>query len=334
MTNWKKAGLTALAGSLVAFSANAGELSVSGSAKITYTGDTGKEDTSGANASPGVDGQRWGMGRGITFSGSGEMDNGWNMTLSQTLLAGAQSAGTVTLDMGDAGTLLYQQTSGSLGIGKIDDMMPTASEEVWDGIDTNGTSSAGGVTGKVSGGVNGFNYSNTVGIVTLDIGYDPKGQAGGSDGANAGTGGNVSSTSVAIQFSPMDGLNIGAGTGEVGNTTTVGEVNDHETYFATYTWGPITAGYQHSEIDMYNTSSDYESDGFGILFAVNDELSISYGERDTELSGDAQEEQMEGIGASYTMGSMSLALHKNKGTNVAQSTAESEHTEIALSFSF
>ena len=24
---------------------------------------------------------------------------------------------------------------------------------------------------------------------------------------------------------------------------------------------------------MYNTSSDYESDGFGILFAVNDELS-------------------------------------------------------------
>ena len=56
MKNWKKAGLTALAGSLVAFSANAGELAVSGSAKITYTGDTGKNDTGGANASPGVDG--------------------------------------------------------------------------------------------------------------------------------------------------------------------------------------------------------------------------------------------------------------------------------------
>jgi len=334
MKNWKKAGLTALAGSLVAFSANAGALSVSGSAKVTYTGDTGKNDTGGNNASAGVDGQRWGMARGITFTGSGEMDNGWNMTVSQTLLAGAQSAGAITLDMGDAGTLVYQQTTGSLGIGKIDDMMPTASEEVWDGIDTNGTVASGGVTGKVSGGAAGFNYSNTMGMATINVGYGPKGQTGGSDGGNTGAGGNASSTSIAVQLSPMDGLSLGAGTGEVGSTGTVGEVNDHSTYYATYTWGPVTAGYQHSEIDMYNTSSDYESEGYGILFAVNDEISISYGERDTELSGDAQEEQMEGIGASYTMGSMSLAFHKNKGTNVGQSTQESEHTEIALSFSF
>ena len=287
MTNWKKAGLTALAGSLVAFSANAGELAVSGGAKITYTGDTGKQDTSGANADPGVDGQRWGMGRGITFTGTGEMDNGWNMTYSQTLLAGSQSAGAVTLDMGDAGTLVYQQTSGALGIGKIDDMMPTASEEVWDGLDTNGTTASGGVTGKVSGGVNGFNYSNTMGMATINVGYDPKGAAGGSDGANSGTGGNVSTTSVTLQVTPMDGLSIGIGSGEKGSTT-VGQTNDHDTYYATYTWGPITAGYQHSEIDMYNTTADYESDGFGILFAVNDEISISYGERDTDKGGDAQ----------------------------------------------
>ena len=334
MKNWKKAGLTALAGSLVAFSANAGALSVSGSAKVTYTGDTGKNDTGGANASPGVDGKRWGMARGVTFTGSGEMDNGWNMTVSQTLLAGAQSAGAITLDMGDAGTLVYQQTTGALGIGKIDDMMPTASEEVWDGIDTNGTSSSGGVTGKVSGGAAGFNYSNTMGMATINVGYGPKGQGGGSDGANTGAGGNISSTSVTLQITPMDGLSVGIGSGEKGSTT-VGQTNDHDTYYATYTWGPVTAGYQHSEIDMYNTTAGYESDGFGILFAVNDEISISYGERDTTKAGTAAEEQLEGIGASYTMGSMSLALHKNKGTNVGQTSgAESEHTEIALSFSF
>jgi len=334
MKNWKKAGLTALAGSLVAFSATAGEFAVSGSAKVTYTGDTGKNDTGGNNASPGVDGARWGMARGVTFTGSGEMDNGWNMTVSQTLLAGSQSAGAVTLDMGDAGTLVYQQTTGSLGIGKIDDMMPTASEEVWDGIDTNGTVASGGVTGLVSGSAAGFNYSNTMGIATINIGYGPKGQSGGSDGGNAGAGGNASSTSIAVQLSPMDGLDIGAGSGEVGSTT-VGEVNDHSTYYATYTWGPVTVGYQNSEIDMYNTSADYESDGYGVLFAVNDELSLSYGERDTTKSGTAAEEQIEGFGASYTMGSMSLALHKNKGTNVGQTSgAESEHTEIALSFSF
>ena len=37
MKNLKKVGLTALAGSLVAFSANAVELGVSGTAEVTYT---------------------------------------------------------------------------------------------------------------------------------------------------------------------------------------------------------------------------------------------------------------------------------------------------------
>ena len=41
MTNLKKIGLTALAGSLVATSAFAGSLSVSGGAKMSYTADTG-----------------------------------------------------------------------------------------------------------------------------------------------------------------------------------------------------------------------------------------------------------------------------------------------------
>ena len=40
MNNLKKIGLSALAGSLVAISANAAELSVSGSVELTYT-DTG-----------------------------------------------------------------------------------------------------------------------------------------------------------------------------------------------------------------------------------------------------------------------------------------------------
>ena len=44
MINIKKIGLTALAGSLVAVSAYAGELSVSGGAKMAYTADTGNED--------------------------------------------------------------------------------------------------------------------------------------------------------------------------------------------------------------------------------------------------------------------------------------------------
>ena len=62
MTNLKKVGLTALAGSLVATSAFAGALSVSGSAKFTYTADTGANDNS-------TDGNRFGMAQGLSFSG-------------------------------------------------------------------------------------------------------------------------------------------------------------------------------------------------------------------------------------------------------------------------
>jgi outer membrane protein OmpU len=40
MTNIKKIGLTALAGTLASFSANAGEMSVSGTAQMTFSTDS------------------------------------------------------------------------------------------------------------------------------------------------------------------------------------------------------------------------------------------------------------------------------------------------------
>ena len=45
-----------------------------------------------------------------------------------------------------------------------------------------------------------------MGMATINVGYGPKGQGGGSDGANTGAGGNISSTSVTLQITPMDGL--------------------------------------------------------------------------------------------------------------------------------
>ena len=50
MKTWKKAGVTALAGSLVATSAFAGAMTVSGTANLTYTGNTGAQDSASAAA--------------------------------------------------------------------------------------------------------------------------------------------------------------------------------------------------------------------------------------------------------------------------------------------
>ena len=337
MKNWKKAGLTALAGSLVAFSANAGELAVSGSATLTYTGNSGAQDGNGAATQDGLDGQRWGMGRGITFTGSGEMDNGWTVTLSQTLTAGAVSGNSIAIDMGDAGTIHYENSTSARGIGKIDDVMPTAHEEVWDGIDVNGTTSGGGITGKVSGGGDGFNYSNSMGdgMATINLGYAPKGQNGASAGAVTGAGANNSSTSATIELTPMDGLSVGAGWGEVGSTTSTGFNNDHSTYYAKYAWGPVTVGYQVSEIDMYNTTADYDRDSWGISYQVNDDLAISYGDSKTDLGGNATDSEIDGMSISYTMGSMSFTAHANEGTGIGHAASmKSEHTEISVSFAF
>ena len=74
--NIKKVGLTALAGSLVATSAFAGEMSVAGSASLNV------EHTNGGAASTG---KTFSMGNQLTFSGSGELDNGLNVSLSFVL---------------------------------------------------------------------------------------------------------------------------------------------------------------------------------------------------------------------------------------------------------
>ena len=66
--NIKKIGLTALAGSLVATSAFAGELSLSGAAQISYSDYSGTD--AGTTASAAAD-SNWGMNQDIAASGSG-----------------------------------------------------------------------------------------------------------------------------------------------------------------------------------------------------------------------------------------------------------------------
>ena len=98
MTNLKKIGLTALAGSLAAIGyAQAGDLSVSGTARMEYqstqTSSSAKTDSFAQNTS-------------ISFSGSGEMDNGMTVSYLQAQSgANTLTSQGVTLDMGDMGSL-------------------------------------------------------------------------------------------------------------------------------------------------------------------------------------------------------------------------------------
>ena len=339
MDNLKKLGLSALAGSLVAFSANAGELSVSGGAKLSYVGDTGNEDNA-------VDGNRFGMQRLVTMSGSGDLENGMSVSLVHTFATstGDGSTSTISLDMGSMGTLTYGQDSYQVGIAQIDDIVPTAVEEVSDGVALNATESAssaaiGGNTYEADMGGNGFSYSLPMGdMATVVVGLAPGGEdALTDDGGNSGTrDGDGSDSSVHVVLNPMDGLTIAAGTGERVNGN---NMDDMETIAVKYTMGPISAGIQVTDIDLEAANSGQNGDSemtvIGVAFNVNDALSISYGEQETEIDGQSLDQEIEGFSIGYSMGGMTFQAHSNEGKNLGGTASNSsEHTELTVSFAF
>jgi len=330
MINIKKIGLTALAGSLVAVSAFAGELSVSGGAKMSYTADTGNEDLQD-------DGNRFGLKKSIGFTGSGELDSGHTISLAHYMAAtGALSSTILTYDMGDMGKLKYHEQSAGLGMEIIDDLTPTADEEIWNGLSAVADSGTTAITpvGRASLGNTGFNYTySAIDGVQVDVGYSPKTTSGASDeGANSGIDGKRSSSSIAVQYTGIEGANLFFGTGEAGAASSDSDI---DIYGFKYSFGPITVGAQRTDIDYTAASSDLETDMFGISFAVNDNLSISYGQSETSKDGSTIEQELSGFSIGYSMGGMTVKAHQNKGEKLANTAnQESEHTEIAISFAF
>ena len=337
MKNWKKAGLTALAGSLVTTSAFAGAVTVSGTANLTYTANSGAQDTQAATDTElGQDGARWGLNKSLSFSGSGELDNGWTVSVSQTLKDGSSTGLGMTIEMGDMGTLNYEADTSARGIGKIKDMMPTADEDVGNGIDVDGSGTSGGLSGTVSGGTQGFHYSKAMDMVEFGIGYAPKGGSTSANGGTTGQGGVASTVSGFIKIDPMDGLEIGFGIGEKATATAgdKGVTDDHQTVYVTYVYGPLTAGYQQSNIDTVGSTVDDEQTRWALLYAVNDEMSISYQNHENDDTT-ATDEDATGWSASYTSGGMTFKLHRNSGNNVGNIVSnESEHTEVGVTFAF
>jgi hypothetical protein len=111
------------------------------------------------------------------------------------------------------------------------------------------------------------------------------------------------------------------------------------TAFANYSVGPATFGYQMSNIDKGGAAAvDQEVAAWGLAFNINENLSVSYGERDVEFNNPSAAnltENGEGIAVAYTMGSMKIAGNRNEvSNNDGANNAKDEMTEIAVSFAF
>jgi outer membrane protein OmpU len=327
MNNFKKVGLTALAGSLAAVSAHAAEMTVSGATLLTYTSEDETE----------VTGNPLGMKTNLSFTASGEV-NGYTVSYMQTSVdqfAGMSSA-RLSVDMGDMGTIAFDQGSGS-GLKTIDDKTPTAAEEVWDGID--GTTVGGLVGAAGSSGV--INYIQSVAGVTANVAVRRGSGTSNSDGSSSGAGNSAwdfALTGSGDTFG-VEGVAWGAGYGEASNGDTgVGSGDtEHMTIFANYSFGPATFGLQKSDIDAPNTGTDEEVLAWGLAFNVNDNFSVSYGEREVDFktTSTSVTEEGEGVAAAYTMGSIKIAGNINEVKNNNGTAGSSDSmTEIAVSFAF
>ena len=317
MNNLRKIGVSALAGSLATFSVNAADVSVSGGASITF------DDN---NRGSGSRGNGFYMGDSLKFNMSGETEDGLGVAVYYEIDGGALDDYNLKLT-GDFGTLTFDGHGGSSALGAIDDKTPNAYEEPWAVLDTNGAT-AGGTPTVINGagGNNMFIYTSpSMGGATFTAAY----QNHGADAAE-------SYTDFALTVSPeaMDGLTFGFGSADHTINATVDV--EETTMFATYAMGAFTIGVQSSDYDSQTANSDLESTGYGISYAVNDDLSISYGyhELETELTTD-EDQESSGISASYTMGGMTLAGAMNEVDNMGGTAAtDVEGYEFTLSFAF
>jgi outer membrane protein OmpU len=326
MTNIKKIGLTALAGSLVATSAFAGAIDVTGSASVKFQSEHETEHT----------GNNYSMGQGLTFSGGGDLDNGMAISFGYVMTNAAFSSSTLKLDMGDMGSLHFAEGANPAGIGAWKDKMPTAGEEVYDDMGGDGN----GLAAFPTNGTIGYNGS-LGGLVDVSVSYNKNSsstsitQVTGTGDSRTITTNTGSSSSVVVSGSPTDGATVFYGQGEkAGTTKELG--TDMWTVGGTYAVNAVTMGIQQTSIDAAAVDSDADRLHLALSYQINDDLAISYGMSTVEFENASLVDQEDsGFSISYTMGSMSLVGSWLESDNVSGASATNDaHTEIALSFAF
>ena len=333
MNKFKKIGLSALAGSMVAFSAaQAAEMSVGGSEWIGM-----------GNSDEGVGNGFTSMTDSLNFTGTGELDNGMTVTLFYEIDGDAKSAGTATSTSdttavnqasfdthyvklsGNFGTITYSGHGVDGVLAGMDDKTPNAYEEAWDA----GTSVADDtLVGRSHNDSIRYDSPSFNGITV---------HAYHSEQKDAGAGA-YQDFGITIKPEMVEGLELGFATGEYDDTGTTSIYQD--TMYVKYAYGPLTVGYQASESSTSDSDVTYnqafDSTAIGISFAVNDDFSIGYGvfEADYESSSLVDQEST-AITASYTMGSMTIGGLIGEDENIAGVAAnDNDKYEISLSIAF
>jgi outer membrane protein OmpU len=336
MNKVTKIGLSALCGSLAGItSANAGELSVAGGADLTWV----SQDKA-------VTGQPVGIGSNYTFTGSGELENGWTVGLSIAQAnAGAYSNTNVTIGLPGLGDIRLDQGVSGTGIQRLDDITPTVWEEADGGI----TAGINKVMGTSAGGTIEITPSEAMPAgLTARFAYSKDADSGvnvgdkGSGGDSGALGSGFDLTLEATsELHGVDGLTIYGGISEIDQAvnaaTHSGDVSE-DVIGIKYAMGGWTAGYQQTNEDNgLVTNGGYENTAYGVTFNINDDLSIGYNHVESDQTGGSNDPEADSIQIAYTMGGASIRLMRQDVTNQTYSsatTADFEATIVSLGLAF
>jgi len=185
--------------------------------------------------------------------------------------------------------------------------------------------------------------------LTARVVYSPSvgGSAAADNAASAGASHKGSGYDLTVELAEgitgASGLTIGGGfshTDQDQTSTTYNGDVDEQTIYATYAVSGFTLGYQWSEEDLGTASNElsYENTGYGITFAVNDDLSIGYNhyESDQDSTTDVTAEASS-FQIAYSMGGASIRVAEASSDNNKYQTAamyDNDATTVSVSLAF
>ena len=339
-------------------SANAGELSVSGTAKATYNILSGKTNV----------GKGLGVTNELNFTASGELDNGYTWSYSMELDPNGVSAGTTAAAQSGAENddtkLTLGTPYGTFGVfiseGGLD-VEDAASQSVYARPTDMGDPSATSDNFTIDS-YNNVQYHTPADLLpfgtSFKIAYAPNlsDVAAGASGNNAGavhtkatTDSGNNATEMQVKAAPIDGLGIGASYFEFDGSGIAKSDQEAESgaYYATYATGPISVGYSKAYKALLRADGDfttttnvsyYDQTNYSIAFAASDDLSVSY-ERETSeanyVNNTTVEQESSAVQVAYTMGGMTIALSHGSHDNVGYvDAANQDQTLFAVTMAF
>jgi hypothetical protein len=324
--------------------ANAGTLSITGNAKATYS----IAGSDGGKASQLQRGKAIGIENDFNLGASGELDNGMTWTLqNQFDGVGATAVDDSRLEIGtDYGTFGIYVTEGGLDVDNgfdqsvyarpSDTAFDEGMKDTFSIADVNNLQYHTpadllplGATFKVAYAPDTdttINSSNATGVEN-SRGFTANTSTAVSQTANMGS----SMTEYQIKLAPsmVEGLALGASYEKFSDVPATAADPESGAYYGTYAVGSFTIGYNKSytQYASAQTAADViesmENTKYSIAMAVNDALSVSYTDEESEPSQKLDSStatktlESKGYQAAYTMGGMTLGLAVNEHQNVA-----------------